>query len=250
LFFALLPPHPPIPPPTQPNKTLRLKRIRVGPSDKNAGFGFTIAGGDDIDGLQPHVETVDPFGAAAEAGLQLGDFIISINGQVRAQCPCTRARASVFAEDTHTSAHMCSEAHSALLPPFSPLQSYAHAILQKVKAAIRQAEKTGQMALSVFRDFGGQVAKGGSVAETEAPKKSLGSTARKGSNVAKFQAVAKFAGAARRASMSGSNGATAPAFHLASPERSAELSGHQTPEPLPFDDSREASVPDSPLPAE
>ena len=47
-------------------------------------FGFTISGGDDIDGLPCRVDSIDPYGAAAEGGLHVGDRIVSINGQVRA----------------------------------------------------------------------------------------------------------------------------------------------------------------------
>ena len=71
-----------------------------------------------------------------------------------------------------------------------------------MKGAIRIAEKTGQLALTVYRDFGGQLAKPGSAAEPEQPKKSLGATPRKSATKAKFQAIAKFAGAARRLSVS------------------------------------------------
>ncbi len=114
--------------------------------------------------------------------------------------------------------------------------------MQKVKAAIRQAEKTGQMALAVFRDFGGQLARGGAGNEPAPPKKSLGATARKGANVAKFQAVARFAGgAARRASL----GAQADASAAGSPERD---SAKNTPEPIEDGDSVDGrSHADSPL---
>lgn len=79
-------------------------------------FGFTITGGDDVDGNQPWVDTIDPYGAAAESGLQIGDHIISINGQ-----------------------------------------SYKHALQGKVRSALRAAEKAGQVALAVWRDFGTHV---------------------------------------------------------------------------------------------
>ena len=73
-------------------------------------FGFTVAGGDDVDGLQPHIEYIDPVGPAYTSGLHVGDLIISINGQ-----------------------------------------SYKHASLNKVKTALRSAEKSAQVALQVCR---------------------------------------------------------------------------------------------------
>lgn len=78
-----------------------------------AGFGFTIAGGDDVDGLQPHIDVIDPYGPAAAAGLQVGDMVISVNGQ-----------------------------------------SYKHAGYNKVRSAIKAAEASGQVSLSMYRDFG------------------------------------------------------------------------------------------------
>jgi C-terminal processing protease CtpA/Prc len=63
--------------------------------------------------MQPHIDTVDPYGPAAAAGLHVGDMIINVNGQ-----------------------------------------SYKHAAQSKVRAAIRAAEGSGQLSLSLYRDFG------------------------------------------------------------------------------------------------
>lgn len=61
------------------NKTIVIRRLS---KSGNGDFGFSLEGGYDIDGLQPHVSKIDEFGPAAQSGLHVGDFIVSINAQV------------------------------------------------------------------------------------------------------------------------------------------------------------------------
>ena len=61
----------------QPNKFLRISKDHKG----DTGYGFTISGGVDVK-AHPYVDYVDPFGPAAKHGLQKGDFIFTLNGQV------------------------------------------------------------------------------------------------------------------------------------------------------------------------
>ena len=79
-----------------PNKMLRIaKKAGV------VGFGFTIEGGEDMDRLQPHVESMDPYGAAASAGLQVGDYIINVNGQSYKNAVLQKVRTAIrSAENT------------------------------------------------------------------------------------------------------------------------------------------------------
>lgn len=64
------------------------------------GFGFAIVGGEDVDGMQPHVDSVDPFGAAAAAGLHVGDFILSVNGQSYKHAAHSKVRGAIKAAET------------------------------------------------------------------------------------------------------------------------------------------------------
>eukprot|EP00045_Choanoeca_perplexa_P011342 m.119766 g.119766 ORF g.119766 m.119766 type:complete len:922 (-) comp15599_c0_seq6:70-2835(-) len=68
----------------QANQQIKLTRSRARlkkGGSATGSFGFEIEGGDDVDGLQPHVSSVEEYSAAANGGLQVGDFILGINGQ-------------------------------------------------------------------------------------------------------------------------------------------------------------------------
>ncbi len=58
---------------------IRIVKVTRG----QAGFGFTITGGIDIDGGNCRVETVAPNGPAAKFDLHVSDLILRVNGQVR-----------------------------------------------------------------------------------------------------------------------------------------------------------------------
>jgi C-terminal processing protease CtpA/Prc len=60
------------------------------------GLGFEIEGGDDVDGLQPHVSSVEEYSSAANGGLQVGDFILGINGQVIDRDPMSSLSFSIM----------------------------------------------------------------------------------------------------------------------------------------------------------
>ena len=98
-----------------PNQTVRVARVGKVNRPDTLAFGFDIEGGDDADGLQPHISRIEQFSEAADAGLQVGDFIVNINGQ-----------------------------------------SYAHATINKIVAALRTASRTGKLSLSIHRDYKGQ----------------------------------------------------------------------------------------------
>ena len=98
-----------------PNQTVRVARVGKVNRPDTLAFGFDIEGGDDVDGLQPHISRIEQFSEAADAGLQVGDFIVNINGQ-----------------------------------------SYAHATINKIVAALRTASRTGKLSLSIHRDYKGQ----------------------------------------------------------------------------------------------
>eukprot|EP00049_Salpingoeca_infusionum_P013805 m.257603 g.257603 ORF g.257603 m.257603 type:complete len:962 (+) comp15531_c0_seq3:579-3464(+) len=102
-----------------PNKTFRIQRH----SKKTTDFGFEVEGGHDIDGLPCHVSKISEHSAAADAGIQVGDFIVSINGQ-----------------------------------------PYAKAIQSKTIAALRTAGRTGQLSVSVHRDYTGTLLKASQLA--------------------------------------------------------------------------------------
>jgi C-terminal processing protease CtpA/Prc len=78
-----------------PNKILRIAKI-----PGVAGYGFSVSGGDDIDGLQPRVDKVDPYGAAASAGLQVGDMIVGINGQLYKHAAFLKVRSALRAAES------------------------------------------------------------------------------------------------------------------------------------------------------